>query len=209
MRILSLTVAFAAAILTLPACKIVKTDRQTAAQVAAADPITALVAKTLDTRLLPMIVEKAQPVADLRAAIAADLAAAGKAFGNRGAGEGAAWAFAVKGQGRVIAANLTSRARQAEVDTDGDGAADLVLGLGPVIKGTALRDVAPFYEFGSFRDQIEFAQLARALNDKVSATLILPEGDITGKTISFYGVVALKSATDAWVVTASSLAVTP
>ena len=147
---------------------------------------------TFDAKLLPHIAKTTLPVADLRAAIAADLAAAGAAHGNRGAGEGAAWTFAVKGEGKVISANLTSRARQAELDTDGDGVADLTLALGPVIKGTALRDVAPFYVFGDFRDQIEFAQLARALNDKVSPLLVLPEGDLTGKSMTFTGVVPIK-----------------
>ncbi|MFN5995702.1 MAG: DUF2291 family protein [Paracoccaceae bacterium] len=60
-------------------------------------------------------------------------------------------------------ANLTSRDWKAMVDVNGDGATDLTLQLGPVIKGTSLRDVAPFYRFGDFRDQIEFAKLARAL----------------------------------------------
>ena len=63
--------------------------------------------------------------------------------------------------------------------------------------------------FTDFRDQIEFAQLARALNDLVSATLILPDGDLTGKTLSFQGVVPLKNAIDAWSVTAASVAVLP
>lgn len=212
MRATSMTVALVAAILALPACKIVKTDAgsaQQAAQAAEEDHVTTLVAETFESKLLPLIASKALSVADLRTAIATDLGAAGEAHGNRGAGEGAAWAFAVKGEGRVITANLTSRARQAGLDTNGDGAADLTLALGPVIKGTALRDVAPFYDFGDFRDQIEFAQLARALNDKITALLILPEGDIVGKTISFQGVVPIKAAKDAWVVTASSITVSP
>ncbi len=35
----------------------------------------------------------------------------------------------------MVEANLTSHARKAMVDTDGDGKADLTLQLGPVIKG--------------------------------------------------------------------------
>ena len=136
----------AAMLLALPSCKIVKNEVNTAS---AADPIAALVEASFDAKLLPHIAKTALPVAELRAAIATDLAAAGAAHGNRGAGEGAAWAFAVKGYGQVITANLTSRARQAELDTDDDGVADLTRALGPAIKGTALRDVAPFYVFGA------------------------------------------------------------
>jgi predicted lipoprotein len=207
---LMLVVAFG-----LPSCKVVKTPSGTTkeasgrSQSGGGDPIAKLAAESFEAKLLPLIAEKALSVGDLRANIAAGLDTAGTAHGNRGAGVGAAWNFAVKGEGVIISANLTSRARKAEVDTTGDGAPDLTLLLGPVINGTSLRDVAPFYDFGSFRDQIEFAQLARALNDLDSATFILPEGDLIGKTISFQGVVPLKSATDTWVVTASSAKVQP
>jgi predicted lipoprotein len=202
------------AALALPGCKIVKTvaEGDGAAAVAgeAGDDarIAALLDKTYEAELLPLIA-KALPVADLRAALAKGLEAAGAAHGNKGSGEGAAWNFAVKGEGKVVEANLTSRARKAMVDVDGDGAADLTLQLGPVIKGSSLRDVAPFYRFGDFRDQIEFAKLARALNDRASAALVVPEGELVGKTVSFTGTVDLKAAGDAWLVTAVTLSVAP
>ena len=203
------------AALALPGCKIVRTvaEGEGAAAVAgeAGDDarIAALLDKTYDAELLPLIEAKALPVADLRAALAGGLEAAGAAHGNKGSGEGAAWNFAVKGEGTVVEANLTSRARKAMLDTDGDGAADVTLQLGPVIKGSSLRDVAPFYRFGDFRDQIEFAKLARALNDRASGALVVPEGDLVGKTVSFLGTVDLKSEKDPWLVTAVALSVAP
>lgn len=203
------------AALALPGCKIVKTADETETAVADAGEagddarIAALLDKTYEAELLPLIAAKALPVADLRGALAGGLEAAGAAHGNKGSGEGAAWNFAVKGEGKVVEANLTSRARKAMLDTDGDGAADLTLQLGPVIKGTSLRDVAPFYRFGDFRDQIEFAKLARALNDRASAGLQVPEGDLAGKTLSFSGTVDLKTDKDPWLVTAVTLSVAP
>lgn len=202
------------AALALPGCKIVKTvaGAETAAAEAgeAGDDarIAALLDKTYEAELLPLIA-KALPVADLRAAVAGGLESAGAAHGNKGSGEGAAWNFAVKGEGKVVEANLTSRARKAMLDTDGDGKADLTLQLGPVIKGSSLRDVAPFYKFGDFRDQIEFAKLARALNDRASAALQVPEEDLVGKTVGFSGTVDLKAVGDPWLVTAVTLSVAP
>lgn len=203
-----------AAALGLTACKIVKTDSTAPAADAAGEAgddarIAKLLDETYDSQLLPLIAKQALPVADLRTALAGGLDAAGKAHGNRGAGEGAPWNFAVSGQGVVIKANLKSRARKAELDTDGDGAADLVLQLGPVIKGTALRDVAPFYDFNDFRDQIEFAKLARAINDRSFAALALPDGELVGKTLSFAGVVDLKTDKQDWLVTAITVQVAP
>lgn len=202
------------AALALPGCKIVKTvaEGESAAAVAgeAGDDarIAALLDKTYEAELLPLIA-RALPVADLRAALVGGLDAAGAAHGNKGSGEGAAWNFAVKGEGTVVEANLTSRARKAMVDTDGDGAADVTLQLGPVIKGSSLRDVAPFYRFGDFRDQIEFAKLARALNDRASTALVVPEGELIGKTVRFSGTVDLKAAGEAWLVTVVTFAVAP
>lgn len=203
------------AALALPGCKIVKTVAEGEGPAAAAGEagddarIAALLDKTYEAELLPLIETKALSAADLRAALAGGLEAAGTAHGNKGSGEGAAWNFAVKGEGKVVEANLTSRARKAMLDTDGDGTADLTLQLGPVIKGSSLRDVAPFYRFGDFRDQIEFAKLARALNDRASAGLQVPEGELVGKTVSFSGTVDLKTVTDPWLVTVVTLSVAP
>lgn len=203
------------AALALPGCKIVKTvaGGEGAAAIAgeAGDDarIAALLDKTYDAELMPLIAGKALPVADLRAAVAGGLEAAGAAHGNKGSGEGAAWNFAVKGEGKVVEANLTSRARKAMLDVDGDGKADVTLQLGPVIKGSSLRDVAPFYRFGDFRDQIEFAKLARALNDRASTGLQVPEGELVGKTVGFAGTVDLKAPGDPWLITAVTLSVAP
>lgn len=163
--------------------------------------------ETFEPRLLPFVAESATEIAELRSAVAAGLDAAGEASGNRGAGAGSAWNFAVSGEGVAVEAKLDSRARKVMLDTDGDSEADLTLQLGPVISGTALRDIAPFYNFDEFRDQIEFAGLGRALNDAISARLEVPEGEIIGKTVVFTGVVPLRSATEAWKVTPTELEV--
>lgn len=210
----SLMVLALAAALGLPACKIVKTPAEGSAAATSGEAgddarIAKLVDETLTAKLLPLVAQSALSVAELRAALAAGIDAAGKVHGHRGAGEGAAWNFAVKGAGTVIEANLESRARKAQLDTDGDGKADLTLQLGPVIKGTALRDLAPFYDFNDFRDQIEFAKLGRAINDRISAGLTIPQGGLTGKTVTFTGAVDIKKAADPWLVTVTEFAVAP
>ncbi len=43
--------------------------------------------------------------------------------------------------GTVVAAKTDTRAATADVDVDGDGKADATVQLGPVIRGTTLRDV--------------------------------------------------------------------
>jgi len=202
------TIALAClAAMGLIGCKIVKNPEPGAATAAASGEagddarIAVLLDDTLDSQLLPLIREKAIDWTLLNSAVATGIDAAGAQYGNRGAGEGAAWNFALTGKGTVTEANLQSRARTANLDLDGDGRADLTLQLGPVIKGTSLRDVAPIYSFNDFRDQIEFAKLGRAINDRVTAALSVPEGDLVGQTLGFTGAVTLRSATDTWLVT--------
>ncbi|WP_353476263.1 DUF2291 domain-containing protein (plasmid) [Salipiger sp. H15] len=203
-----------AAGLALAGCKIVKDvaedEKAIPADASGDDARTAQrIADTFDSKLLPLVHDTALPLPELRAALAGGLDAAGKAHGNRGAGAGAAWNFAVSGEGRVVEAKLDSRARTLGLDTDGDGSSDVTLQLGPVIKGSAMRDVAPFYNFDDFRDQIEFAKLGRAINDQLAERITVPEGDLVGRSVTFTGVVPLKSATEPLTVTPTEIEVAP
>ncbi|MDP2122586.1 MAG: DUF2291 domain-containing protein [Hoeflea sp.] len=212
-RITFLTACVVAA-LSLSGCKLVKNtpddEKAVAADASGDDARTdQRIADTFEPTLLPFVREKALEVPVLRSLLSRGLDAAGQAHGNRGAGQGAAWNFALTGTGTVVSAKLDTRARVADLDTDADGVADLTIQLGPVIRGTALRDFAPFYKFDDFRDQIEFAKLGRALNDRISGAIVLPEGDLIGRTMTFTGVVALKSADEVLVMTPISVGVTP
>jgi predicted lipoprotein len=193
------------ALVALPGCKIVFED-DTVVEVPDgpdgddarnADRLEA----TFDTRLLPLVEERALSLEDLRAALSGGFDAAGEAHANQGAGRGAAYTFALSDEGIVVETELDTSARTADLDVDGDGAADLRLQLGPVIRGTALRDAAPFYNFDDFRDQIEFAKLARAINDRIKPALTEIETLAPGDRVAFTGVVPLKSATERLVLT--------
>ena len=52
-----------------------------------------------------------------------------------------------------------------------NGPRQVDLQIGPVIFGTALRDSLPFVHFGDFVNQIQFAQISRALNDAATKHL--------------------------------------
>lgn len=189
------------AALALSGCKIVATPdpdahaAETATQTDEAR-MADLAAKIWEPQVLPTVQQAAIPLPDLHSLLAQGLETAGAAHGLRAEGEGNAWNFAIKGEGTIITAQTQSRAAKLTVDVTADGEADLTIQLGPVVRGTALRDAMPFLIFSEFRDQIEFAKLARALNDLASARVTLPAGDLLGKSLRFEGVFTLRTAKD-------------
>lgn len=208
--------------LTLTACKVVKdtpaNETAIAADASGDDARTDIrIKETFDSKLIPHVRDSALPIAELQSVLANGLDAAGDAHGMRGAGIGAAWNFPVTGTGTVVNSKLDSRARWLGLDIDGDGSQDIRVQLGPVIKGTALRDVAPFYNFDAFRDQIEFAKLGRAINDQIKdmidvGTAETPEdlaAKLSGKSVDFTGVIPLRSTGEAMVLTPIDVQVQP
>ena len=178
---------------SLSGCKLVKTDHGAGP---GADPIAELVETTFDAKLVPALTEKAVDLATLRNAIKSDLDKAGQSQGVRVGGAGGGWNFAVKGSATVVDENRASKAATADIDLDGDGTSDATLQLGPVVKGTALRDTTALYDFSTFRDQIEYAKLGRALNDKAVSKLPSADVPLKGKKISFLGAVVIRSASE-------------
>ncbi|KAB0676887.1 DUF2291 family protein [Aureimonas leprariae] len=180
-------------------CKIVKTEELAARAAAAAKPTAAANAAGLwASKVVPYVEGKAAPFPEVAAAAKADLKAAGAKYGYREAGEGAPWNFVARLTGTVTAANLASRAATAEVDVDGDGAPDVTLQLGPVIKGTSIRDALPFVSFTQVRNQIEFADVAKSFNTAAYDTALktLPRDRLVGAKVEGTGVFSLRSPSD-------------
>lgn len=196
---------------TLPACKIVPNpdpEEQAADAPLDDDQRMALLATQIFDDQLPAYVQ--QRVVDapvLREQLVGGLDGAGQAHGIRPTAEGSPWNFIVSAEGVVVTANRESRAATLVLDTTGDGAGDVTVQLGPVVRGTSLRDALDFLVFTEFRDQIEFAKLARALNDQAYARLSLPEADLTGQRMAVTGAMTLTSAEGEWVVVPTALEV--
>lgn len=185
-------------LLGMASCKIIKNpDPNSAEEVESQQTDEARMAKYAreiwDTKVLPAVAEKLVNITELRTLLKQDVDAAGKAHGLRPEGEANPWNFAVSGTGKIIEAKTKSRAAKLQVDTDADGVADVTVQLGPVVRGTAIRDAMPFLIFTDFRDQIEFAKLAGGLNAMAHERLTFPKGDAVGLTVSFEGIFTFKN----------------
>ena len=125
-----------------------------------------------ESRVVPAIRSQAMPLADFES------------------GPGAR-AAAVSFDGVVTGVNTESRVGTASIDVaPPDGRVDVLVLIGPVVRGTALRDALDFIQFTDFTNQIQFAAVANALNDRVLATTLqdlAPEA-LAGRSVQILGV---------------------
>ena len=139
---------------------------------------------------IPAALEGAVPLGDLLPAIRNDPASARSRWGRSVGGSSLAL---VKGSGRVVEVDTSSRIGLAEVDVDVPGGTDRVrLQIGPVLRGTSIRDALPTVSFDQFVNQIQFAEVAGALNARVEGELSSLEREaLDGKVVRFVGAAEL------------------
>ena len=147
------------------------------------------------TKILPAAAA-APSLTTLVGAIQHGLDAAGKTYGHRESGP---YNFPVQVQGVVDRLDTASRAGTLILKPTGDGSnvsVEVRVAIGPVIRGTAVRDGSGVVPFSDFVNQIEYADVAEELNKRVADAVLKPldPKTLVGKTISVQGFFALASA---------------
>ena len=208
LRLVSVVAVLAIAMSGVAGCKIkYDSDKSASDANGGAFDAKAYVEENWDAKVIPVMQEAPLDVGTILAAIAKDPDAAGQQYGRR-AGPGQPWTYLVKGEGKVTAVDVASRHGTATVEMTIDGKpTDVVLQIGPVIFGTAIRDGMPFISFGEFTNQIDYAEVSRALNDKATAGLADKMADAEGKTLSFAGAATAPSGSTPLTVTPVLLSV--
>jgi predicted lipoprotein len=140
------------------------------------------------SQVVPTVETTATDLPTLLAAIKADPAAAGAKYGHR---EGQRPInYLVKGTGKALTVDTTSRTGVVAIDlAPGDGKPDASIQIGPVLRGTSLRDALPFIQFNMFTNQIEYADVSNQLDDHVikDALAGIDPASLQGKTVDFAG----------------------
>lgn len=142
-----------------------------------------------DSELVPYAREHAVDLTMLIHELAGDEAKASAEYGKRQVAEGAPFNFVAKSEAFVLSVDTVSRVGTVELDLNGDTVMDAVLQIGPVFKGTSIRDALPFIKFDQFVNQLDFALLSSELNirvrDSVLAGFDFSSG--VGERLSFIG----------------------
>lgn len=148
--------------------------------------------ESLWTEDVPVALERAVDLRELLPALAADPPAAGERWGRReGSGP---FHVIVEGTGRVVGVDTSSRTGLARVEVETPaGAGEVVLQVGPVLRGTSIRDALPGVSFDQFLNQIQYAEVANALNARIESGLLasLDREGLEGKRIRFVGMATL------------------
>jgi predicted lipoprotein len=145
-----------------------------------------------ESRVIPYVRERAVDILALRAALRENGKEARERYGYRAVAEHNPYNFAIKGRIRILSANVKSKNGRIEADAfPYDGIPDVAVQIGPIFKGTSLRDLLNFVSFDDFKNQVEFAKLANQLNlrvrDGVTAPLGFPGDGGVGREFDLTG----------------------
>ena len=193
----------------LSACTIVPIEQaEQVKQSETFDPVT-YVDGIWASQIVPTILEKAVELPPVLTAIESDLTAAGTEFVT--VSPSGALNFVVRGQGTVASVDTASRNGTAVIQVNGySGPATIVLQIGPLVRGDAVRDGVGFIKFGDFKDQTEFGQVSKELNRRVTEAVIgaLDLTTLVGKQVTFDGVFTIRT-TNQTSIDLSEVVITP
>lgn len=151
-----------------------------------------------ESRLLPEIMNSAVDARVLLDGLKASPSDAQARYGRRE--DSGPYYFLVQGEGVVTSVDARSRVGLAFVDVAPfDKRPDLSIQIGPVLRGTSLRDATGFVRFSDFVNQLQFADAGNELNDRVLKTVLAPidAERLKGRKVSFAGTVAAAEGLDA------------
>ncbi len=140
-------------------------------------------------KIEPELVRDAVDVREVVAALKKEQEAAERKYGRR-QDETALFNFIVKGRETIKAVNTESAAGYVELTlADSSGGDTVKVQIGPVIKSSAVRDVLSFIHFGDFVNQLDFANISKAINFHVRDQVVagIREKAKAGKHLAFVG----------------------
>lgn len=208
MKKLKIVVAALCFVSVFSSCKIVKHSDIGGTTAVAKDGVTfgdssfdakQYAADIWDSKVLPLVEQKSVDLKTLFEAIASNGDAAGEKYGYRIGNEGSNYNFSGKGKVKVLSVNTESRNGLLEVDIEPyDNKADFTLQIGPVFKGTAIRDYLDFISINDFLNQVAYAKLGTELNMRVRDTVMngVDFDSLKGKLIDVQVVFPLDSSAE-------------
>lgn len=96
----------------------------------------------------------------------------------------------VRISGVVNAVDDSKKTATMTVSTSTD---NVVLQIGPIIRGNSIRDAASFINFDDFKNQVQFARLSKELNNKAMQNFTRPDSSWEGSKVDVLAAVTYKN----------------
>ncbi|WP_213706499.1 DUF2291 family protein [Klebsiella aerogenes] len=175
----------ALAVLALGGCRIVS-QQELADLKSPPNPHMANIDKTWQQSIVPQVVANARPAAELMSALKAqkDIDSACKALGYRAQDENPC-IFYVKVTGAV--SKLDSASRSGKMPLADGSIGNVVVQIGPTLRGTLLRDGYRGASYQDFNDQVLFGEYSKNINSQ-AVKMIQAANLKTGDNVEVYGV---------------------
>lgn len=139
-------------------------------------------------RLLPTVKKSAVDLPTLLEQLKKNRQATVKKYGNV-ASLGGNPAFLVRGTGRVVSVDTTALVSRAGIAFGAGRKPDAFMQIGPIVSGTDVRDALRFINFNQFVNQVQYEEVAVAINTRIRETVLskLKPDTLEGKTVTFWG----------------------
>jgi len=121
------------------------------------------------SKLLPTVRKSAVDLPTLLADLKRDPEGTSKKYGHYSVLD-APPAFLVKASGRVVSVDTTSLVSKAGIALGSGARPDVFIQLPPIFSGTDVRDALPFINFNQFVNQVQYGEVAIAINAKIAQT---------------------------------------
>lgn len=139
---------------------------------------------------LPEMNENAVDLKEFLEGSNGDLTALADEYGKYSMGDSGELSYVVKGSGTVEEVNTQSQAGYMAIKLDGYNGTEVIkIQIGPVYKGSSIRDSLSFIKFGDYKNQEQWAAVSQSINEVVAKDVVEPAkpDSLQGKTISFVG----------------------
>ena len=143
-----------------------------------------------ESKAVPDIEEKAVALPKLLGEANGKLDSVAKQYGHYSMGDKGELSYVVKGEGTVTEVNTEKKAGTVTVKLNGyDGPIVVKLQIGPVYKGSAVRDCLSFIKYEDYKNQVDWAKVSQAIHDTINKDVVTPldPKSLQGKTVEFTG----------------------
>lgn len=154
------------------------------------------VAAIWEESAIPEMTETAVDLKDFLTESNGDLTALADEYGKYSMGDSGELSYVVKGSGTVEEVNTESQAGFMVIKLDEYTGAEVIkIQIGPVYKGSSIRDTLSFIKFGDYKNQEQWAAVSQSINQLVAEEVVAPvdPSSLEGKTVSFVGAFTVSS----------------